>query len=152
MVYPVQFTSTTSVYVRYIRIILRFYRNMSDFTQSPSNLPLVAKSAIVTGATRGIGQEIARKLAILGANVALVYVSSNSRSTALEMVDEFTAQGRKCCAIQADLSSGTCGEAIVRQALQGLGVETIELLINNAAIAQTPASVEESLDQDEFEK
>ncbi|KAF4769783.1 hypothetical protein N7455_006506 [Penicillium solitum] len=125
---------------------------MSDLTQSPSNLPLVAKSAIVTGATRGIGQEIARQLAILGANVALVYVSSNSRSTALEMVDEFTTQGRKCCAIQADLSSGTCGEAIVTQALQGLGVETIELLINNAAIAQTPAIVEESLDQDEFEK
>lgn len=125
---------------------------MSDFAESSPDLPLVAKSAIVTGATRGIGQEIARRLAILGADVALVYVSSNSRSTALDMVNQFKSQGRKCCAIQADLSSGACGEAIVRQALEGLGVTTIQLLINNAAIAQTPASIEESLNQEEFEK
>ncbi|PYH93978.1 NAD(P)-binding protein [Aspergillus ellipticus CBS 707.79] len=107
-------------------------------------LPLAGKSAIVTGATRGIGQEIARRLAHLGANVALVYVSSNSSPTALSMVDEFRAKGRQCCAVQADLSAGDCGEVIVREALEGLGVASVEILVNNAGIAQMPAGVEEA--------
>lgn len=48
--------------------------------QQPTGRPLTGKTAIVTGASRGIGAAIALRLAQLGANVTIDYLSNNGRA------------------------------------------------------------------------
>lgn len=93
--------------------------------------PLFGKSAIVTGASRGIGAGIAIELARQGADVALVYTSTSSIASAQEVANEIAALGRKHVLIKKDLSLEDAG-SVVKMARDGLGVETIDILVNNA--------------------
>lgn len=88
------------------------------------------KTAVVTGASRGIGRAIALKLAQQGAAVAAVY--AGSREAAEKLCEEITAQGGKALPYQCDVSDGLAAEETVRRIGKDLG--GIDILINNAGI------------------
>lgn len=96
---------------------------------------LAGKTAIVTGAGRGLGSAIAIGLAGAGADIALV----TNRTPAAEVAKEIEALGRKVIMIQADVSDRSKLPGIVEQTLQELG--RIDILVNNAGIIRrTPAA------------
>jgi Dehydrogenases with different specificities (related to short-chain alcohol dehydrogenases) len=89
---------------------------------------LDGKSAIVTGASRGIGRVIALKLASLGARVAVNYVHSQSKADAV--VEEIVNQGGQAIAVQADIAHITETEKLFQETLTHFG--KVDILINNA--------------------
>ncbi|KIY21650.1 3-oxoacyl-[acyl-carrier-protein] reductase [Mesobacillus subterraneus] len=93
---------------------------------------LVGKAAIVTGASRGIGREIALELAREGASVAVNYAGSEAK--ALEVVDEIKAMGRDAFVIQADVSSADSVTNMVKEAVERFG--KLDILVNNAGITK----------------
>ncbi|MFX3636976.1 MAG: 2-dehydro-3-deoxy-D-gluconate 5-dehydrogenase KduD [Candidatus Pristimantibacillus sp.] len=96
---------------------------------------LSGKTAIVTGAGRGLGSAIAIGLAKAGADIALV---SNS-TPATEVANTIEALGRKAITIQADVSDRSKLPGIIKQTLEGLG--RLDILVNNAGIIRrTPAA------------
>ena len=95
-----------------------------------SDRPLAGKTAIVTGAGRGIGRAIAAELASLGANVAVNY--SKSADAAQELCNQIGTDGTKAVAIQADVSKRADCERLVNEAVAQLG--RVDYLVNNAGI------------------
>ena len=93
---------------------------------------LKGKTAIVTGATRGIGKGVALKLAEQGANVAFTYVSSEEKALALE--NELQSLGVKAKAYKSDASVMADAEAFVKDVLENF--ESIDVLVNNAGITK----------------
>lgn len=100
----------------------------------PSNLSLAKKVAIVTGASRGIGAGIAVELARRGAKLALVYRSDTSTPSAEKVAAQIKELGSTATLIQTDLNDVNCGKTIIQKTLQGLSVQEIHILINNAAV------------------
>lgn len=94
-------------------------------------LPLASRTALVTGASRGIGRAIALALAAAGANVAVNY--RERRAEAEGAVDAIQALGRKAVAHPADVSRADAVATLVRAAQSALG--PIDILVNNAGIA-----------------
>ncbi|MFJ7933108.1 3-oxoacyl-[acyl-carrier-protein] reductase [Sporosarcina sp. NPDC096371] len=90
------------------------------------------KAAIVTGASRGIGREIALLLAKEGARVAVNY--SGSKDKADEVVNLIVESGGEAFAIQADVSNADSVKAMVDQTLETFG--SIDILVNNAGITR----------------
>jgi 3-oxoacyl-[acyl-carrier protein] reductase len=90
---------------------------------------LVGKRALVTGAGRGIGVEIARQLAAEGAMVALAYRSS--REGAESAAAEIRASGGTAVTLQADLTDEHEANRLVGEVQANLG--GLEILVNNAA-------------------
>ncbi len=88
------------------------------------------KSAIVTGATRGIGKAIVLELAKRGANVAFNYAKSAEEAERLKT--EIEGLGVKCFAAQCDVASTEASADFVKQAQSAFS--TINFLINNAGI------------------
>lgn len=91
---------------------------------------LNGKTAIVTGATRGIGKGVAIKLAEQGANIAFTYVSSTEKALALE--NELQAFGVKAKAYKSDASLMKDAEELIKDVLENF--ESIDVLVNNAGI------------------
>jgi 3-oxoacyl-[acyl-carrier protein] reductase len=91
---------------------------------------LSGKSALVTGASRGIGAAIAKRLAKEGAHIAITYSASQER--AQQVVDEISKAGGKAVAIKADAADQVAVRASVQQAAKELG--KIDILVNNAGI------------------
>ena len=94
------------------------------------DLPLSGKSALVTGAARGIGAAIALKLAKDGADVAITYEKSAEKAEALAA--EIRTMGRKAVAIQADAASTAAATATVERTVTELG--GLDILVNNAGV------------------
>lgn len=118
----------------------------------PPTLSLKGYSAIVTGSSRGIGVAIAVKLAERGANIAVHYSGSpSSKAKAEKTAEQVKSHGRKACVIQCDLEDPACGDKIVKAALDGLGVQKIQILVNNAALPGKIAA-DEKLDLAEFDR
>lgn len=90
------------------------------------------KSAIVTGASRGIGREIALLLAEEGARVAVNY--SGSKEKADDVVKLITESGGEAFAIQADVSNADDVKAMVDKTIEMFG--SIDILVNNAGITR----------------
>ncbi|MGI8554753.1 MAG: 3-oxoacyl-[acyl-carrier-protein] reductase [Pyrinomonadaceae bacterium] len=90
------------------------------------------KSAIVTGATRGIGRAIALELAKRGANVAFNYAKSADEAEKLKA--EIESLGVKCFAVQCDVANTEASADFVKSAAAEFG--TIDFLINNAGITR----------------
>ncbi|MFC6334471.1 2-dehydro-3-deoxy-D-gluconate 5-dehydrogenase KduD [Paenibacillus septentrionalis] len=95
---------------------------------------LAGKSAIVTGAARGLGQAIAIGLAEAGADLVLV----TNQSAADETKQQIEQLGRKAIIVKADVSDQAQLAGIIEQAKQAYG--RIDILVNNAGIIRrTPA-------------
>ena len=88
------------------------------------------RTALVTGAGRGIGAAIARRLAERGANIAINFHSN--RAAADEVAAQVRALGRRAGVYQADVGDPTDCAAMVEAALAELG--PIGILVNNAGI------------------
>ena len=93
---------------------------------------LEGKTAIVSGATRGIGKGVALKLAEQGANIAFTYVSSAEKALALE--NELQAFGVKAKAYKSDASLMKDAEELIKDVLENF--ESIDVLVNNAGITK----------------
>lgn len=87
--------------------------------------------ALVTGAGKRLGREMALYLARRGFDVAVHYASSATE--AAEVVAEITAMGRKAVAVQADLLVEAQVQGLIAQAVEGLG-GPLTVLVNNASI------------------
>lgn len=90
------------------------------------------KVALVTGASRGIGREIAKKFAEQGANIAFTYLSSVEKGQALEA--ELAAYGVKAKGYRSDASDYAAAEQLVNDVVSDFG--TLDILVNNAGITR----------------
>ena len=107
---------------------------------------LQGRRALVTGASRGIGAEIVRRLAADGASVAFTY--GRSSAEAEKLVAEVTADGGKAVAIQADSADADQVAKSVDDAVAQLG--GLDVLVNNAGVAVLRDI--ESFSLDEFDR
>lgn len=90
------------------------------------------KVALVTGASRGIGREIALTLAGYGAKVVVNY--NGSEEKAKQVVEEIEAAGGEACAVQCSVADfAACGE-MIQGVLDKYG--RIDILVNNAGITK----------------
>lgn len=93
---------------------------------------LLGKTALITGASKGIGRAIAIQYAKEGANVAFTYLSSVEKGQALE--DELTAFGIKAKGYRSDASNFKAAEELVNAVVTEFG--GLDILINNAGITR----------------
>ncbi len=93
---------------------------------------LEGKTALITGASRGIGKGIAQLFAQHGAQVAFTY--STSKAPALALEQELLALGVTAKAYQSNAASFAEAEALVAQVLEDFG--SISILVNNAGITK----------------
>jgi NAD(P)-dependent dehydrogenase (short-subunit alcohol dehydrogenase family) len=94
--------------------------------------PLSNKTALVTGASRGIGRAIARRLADDGAHVFVHY--NNSKGQADGLVDEIKIAGGSAEAVGADLQKVDDVNGLVADVKAKLGDRKLDVLVNNAGI------------------
>lgn len=90
------------------------------------------KVAFITGATRGIGKQIAMVLAENGYDIALNYRTENDNLR--ETIKEIESKNVKCLAVKGDVSSYENCETFVSQIINEFG--KIDVLVNNAGITK----------------
>lgn len=98
------------------------------------------KIAIVTGASRGIGREIAKKLAIN--NITVIANYNNSELEAKKLQEELYEKGIEIDIFKADVSKRKEGKALVDYAIKKYG--RVDILINNAGIDEFNLFTEET--------
>lgn len=91
---------------------------------------LAGKVAIVTGASKGIGAEIARALGAAGAAVVVNYASSKAGADAV--VQDIVSRGGRALAVQANVANQTDVERLFSGAHQAYG--RLDVLVNNAGV------------------
>lgn len=97
-----------------------------------TDMSLEGKTALVTGASRGIGRQIAVTLAKKGAAVIVNY--NGSRERAEEVVKEITDNGGKAVAYGCDVSDFAKAEEMIKNVIKEYG--TIDILVNNAGVTR----------------
>lgn len=95
-------------------------------------MSLNGKTALVTGASRGIGRAIALRLAEDGANVAVIYAGSADKAKAV--VNEITALGVNAKAYRCNVADSAAVNETVKAVTNDLG--KIDILVNNAGITR----------------
>lgn len=103
---------------------------------------LTDRVALVTGAGRGIGRDVARVLAGAGASIAAVDLDADTGRSA---ADEVAAMGRRSVPVRADVTDPASVAAAVSTVLDALG--RIDILVNVAGICRN-APAEEMSDED----
>lgn len=93
---------------------------------------LKGKTALITGAARGIGRAIALRFAESGADVAFTDLNRDENMETLEK--EIRGMGLRCQGYASDASDFSGAEALVDQVAQAFG--TIDILVNNAGITR----------------
>lgn len=92
----------------------------------------MTKSALVTGASRGIGRSIAIQLAEEGYKVAVNYAGNKEKADAV--VEEIKAKGVEAFAIQANVANGDEVKAMIKEVVSQFG--SVDVLVNNACITR----------------
>ncbi|WP_336514958.1 3-oxoacyl-[acyl-carrier-protein] reductase [Pollutibacter soli] len=92
------------------------------------------KTAIVTGAARGIGEGIACKFAEHGANVAFTYISDSSAEKAHALQLKLEAMGVKAKSWQTNAADYAQSESFVNDVVKEFG--TVDICVNNAGISK----------------
>ena len=106
-------------------------------------MKLLGKTAVVTGAARGLGRAYALRLASLGADVAIVDINLQGAAEfgealgAASVPEEIQAMGRRGLGLQADLAQRGAAFGAIEAALNAFG--RIDILVNNAGGALTPS-------------
>jgi NAD(P)-dependent dehydrogenase (short-subunit alcohol dehydrogenase family) len=109
---------------------------MSEFATPNFSLDLSGQTALVTGATAGLGQRFAKVLAACGAKVAITGRRAERLAT---LAAEIRADGGVCEAITMDMTNREQVRDCVREAEEKLGLVTI--LVNNAGIPDAQRAV-----------
>ena len=104
---------------------------------------LKGKIAIITGASRGIGESIARSFIAQGATVAFTYRSSEEKAKELEK--SLTAGGGQARGFKSDASKMEDAENLVKEVLETYG--GIDIVVNNAGITDDTLLMRMSEDQ-----
>ena len=107
---------------------------------------LQGKTAIITGATRGIGHAIALRFAKEGCNVAFCGRTRNDKMVAVE--EELAAMGVKAKGYAADVANYDSAQAFVKEVLADFG--KVDILINNAGI--TDDSAMKRMTEEQFDR
>ena len=92
-----------------------------------TTLDLSGKTVVITGASRGIGAETARRMAAAGARVVINYHSSDAAANAV-----VAGIGERAVAIRADVADPDAVKKLIDDVVQRFG--TIDVLVNNAAV------------------
>jgi 3-oxoacyl-[acyl-carrier protein] reductase len=92
------------------------------------------KTAIVTGAARGIGEAIALKFAEHGCNVAITYVSDGSTEKANALIAKLEGLGVKAKAYKTNAADYAASESFVNEVMADFG--QIDICVNNAGISK----------------
>jgi 3-oxoacyl-[acyl-carrier protein] reductase len=103
---------------------------------------LTGKTALVTGASRGIGRAIAQRLAADGALVAVHYRSNDG--AAAETVDAIRGAGGQAFAVRAELGVDGDVDTLFDALKEGLDGRPLDILVNNAAIATYDATIDKA--------
>jgi 3-oxoacyl-[acyl-carrier protein] reductase len=107
---------------------------------------LTGKVAIVTGASKGIGGEIAKSLGAAGAAVVVNYASS--KEGADRVVAEITSKGGKAIAVQGDVSKASDVQRLFKETKRAFG--SLDVLVNNAGVYKFEPI--EAVTEDEFHR
>jgi len=94
-------------------------------------IDLAGKKAVITGSGRGIGREIALKLAQAGANVAICDVDLVS---AQQTAADIAALGRGSIAVKTDVANANDVAALFKSVIEAFG--SLDILVNNAGITR----------------
>jgi 3-oxoacyl-[acyl-carrier protein] reductase len=100
--------------------------------QSPDELSLAGRVAVVTGGSRGIGRAIVERLAERGAAVGIAYRESERPARELEAA--MIARGQRAWAGRCDVADEAAVQAFFEQVVTSLGA--VDVLVNNAGIAR----------------
>ena len=95
---------------------------------------LEGKTAIITGAARGIGEAIALKFAEHGANIAFTYVSESSTTKATTLTEKIKQLGTRVMVYRTNASDFAACELFVNEVLKEFG--DIDICVNNAGISK----------------
>src|SRR5580693_1907358 len=107
---------------------------------------LSGKTAIVTGASKGIGAGIAKGLAAEGAAVVVNYGSS--KEDADRVVSEITGHGGRAIAVKGDVSKSADVKRLFAETKKAFG--TLDVLVNNAGVYQFAAL--EEITEEQFHR
>ncbi len=107
-------------------------------------IDLRGRTAIVTGASTGIGSAIATRFAQSGASVFVDYPSEAERGHAEEVRAAIAGDGGRCELVRADVGQEAGADTLVRAAVERAG--GVDILVNNAGIEESHPVVEMPLD------
>jgi 3-oxoacyl-[acyl-carrier protein] reductase len=120
------------------------HRRIKIGDEKMEGIILKGKTAVITGASRGIGKAIALQLAELGANIVVNY-----RSTPVDdLIKEIESKGVKAIAVKADVSNFDEAEKLIKEAVEVFG--TLDILVNNAGITKDGLVIR--MKEDDFDK
>ncbi|HEX5000067.1 MAG TPA: SDR family NAD(P)-dependent oxidoreductase, partial [Terriglobia bacterium] len=110
---------------------------------------LEGRSAIVTGASQGLGLEIARRYVAAGAGVLICGRDRDALNEARSTLQSACSDGQTVCAEVADVSDAGATERLVRVALDTFG--KVDALVNNAGVYGPKGALEE-IDFEEWKR
>lgn len=114
----------------------RVMPSIAQLKEHSMSLQLENKVALITGASRGIGETTAKLLSLFGVTVVINY--NRSQEDAVRIVQEIERSGGKALALQADVAHRRQVETMVKTAAEKFG--RIDILVNNAVRDARPMS------------